>query len=152
MEYNGMTEPYGLQRFVDAQDSVYERVCAELRSGYKREHWIWFIFPQMKGLGHSAQSRMFGISSKVEAEAYQQHPVLGPRLRECTSLVLAIQGRSITEILGEIDALKFRSSMTLFAHATPDNQIFKDALEKYFEGEFDDLTLEKLQSSGFAET
>jgi uncharacterized protein (DUF1810 family) len=139
-----MTDPYGLRRFVDAQDSVYQQVCAELRNGCKRGHWIWFIFPQMKGLGHSAQSRMFGISSKAEAEAYIQHPVLGPRLRECTSLVLAIEGRSITEIFGDVDALKFRSSMTLFAHATPDNRIFNDTLAKYFEGEFDELTLEKL--------
>jgi len=98
----------------------------------------------MRGLGHSAQSRMFGISSKAEAEVYMKHPVLGPRLRECTGLVLAIQGRSITEILGDVDALKFRSSMTLFAHATPDNRIFNDALDKYFGGEFDDLTLQKL--------
>jgi uncharacterized protein (DUF1810 family) len=139
-----MTDQYDLQRFVDAQDAVYAQVCAELRNGNKRGHWVWFVFPQMKGLGYSALSRLFGISSKAEAEAYLQHPVLGPRLRECTGLVLAVQGRSITQILGDIDALKFRSSMTLFAHATRDNRIFKDALEKYFDGEFDDLTLKKL--------
>jgi uncharacterized protein (DUF1810 family) len=139
-----MTDQYDLQRFVDAQDAVYAQVCAELRNGNKRGHWVWFVFPQMKGLSYSALSRLFGISSKAEAEAYLQHPVLGPRLRECTGLVLAVQGRSITQILGDIDALKFRSSMTLFAHATRDNRIFKDALEKYFDGEFDDLTLKKL--------
>jgi uncharacterized protein (DUF1810 family) len=139
-----MTDQYDLQRFVDAQDAVYAQVCAELRNGNKRGHWVWFVFPQMKGLGYSALSRLFGISSKAEAEAYLQHPVLGSRLRECTGLVLAVQDRSITQILGDIDALKFKSSMTLFAHATRDNRIFKDALEKYFDGEFDDLTLKKL--------
>ncbi len=105
---------------------------------------MWFIFPQIQGLGFSYQSRLFAISSLEEAAAYLNHPVLGARLKECTRLVNEVEGRSIDEILGDIDALKFRSSMTLFAHATPDNKIFKDALQKYFHGEFDPLTLARL--------
>lgn len=139
-----MNDPYNLQRFMDAQDAEYEKVCAELRQGYKRGHWIWFIFPQIKGLGHSHLSKKFAISSKDEAEAYLKHSILGPRLRECTQLVTLVEGRSIDEIFGGIDSLKFRSSMTLFAQATSDNDVFKDALQKYFRGELDHLTLERL--------
>jgi len=139
-------DPYNLQRFVDAQHSVFDRVLAELKQGRKRGHWIWFIFPQLKGLGHSANSEFFGISSLQEAAAYLQHPMLGPRLIECTQLVNAVEGRSAEEIFGEIDGMKFRSSMTLFAKATPDNQIFMDAIHKYFAGEFDDLTINLLAS------
>lgn len=137
-------DPYHLQRFVDAQDSVYEAVCLELRDGYKRGHWMWFIFPQIKGLGHSDMANRFAISSREEAAAYLQHPMLGHRLRECTRLVSGVEGRSAEEIFGSIDALKFRSSMTLFASATPDNEIFRDALRKYFGGEVDRSTLERL--------
>ena len=139
-----MSGPYNLQRFVDAQNPVYEQVCSELRAGRKSGHWMWFIFPQIKGLGHSHLASKFAISSREEAEAYLEHPILGPRLRECSRLVNLVEGRSIDEILGYPDDLKFRSSMTLFAHATSDNQVFKDALRKYFEGEFDRLTLERL--------
>lgn len=135
---------YNLQRFVDAQAPVFEQVLSELRDGRKGGHWMWYIFPQIKGLGYSQLSVKFAISSRNEAEAYVEHPLLGQRLRECTRLVLAVQGRSIEEIFGYIDALKFGSSMTLFAHATSENQIFKDALQKYFKGEFDQLTLERL--------
>jgi uncharacterized protein (DUF1810 family) len=125
-----MDDPYNLQRFVDAQESVYERARAELAAGQKRGHWIWFIFPQLKGLGMSAMSEEFGISSLDEAKAYIKHPILSVRLRECTRLVLNIENRSVDQIFGYPDNLKFRSCMTLFAKSTLDNQIFKDALEK----------------------
>ena len=140
-----MDDPYNLQRFVDAQRHIFASVIAELRQGSKRGHWMWFIFPQLKGLGRTAQSNFLGISSVQEAAAFLQHPVLGPRLFECTQLVNAIEGRSAEDIFGEIDAMKFRSSMTLFAHATPENQMFTDALGKYYAGEFDLLTLDYLR-------
>jgi uncharacterized protein (DUF1810 family) len=141
-------DPFNLQRFVNAQNSVFEQVCTELRAGRKRSHWIWFIFPQLRGLGHSATSTAFGISSRKEAEAYLDHPVLGPRLRDCTRLVNMVEGRAIDQIFGFPDDMKFRSSMTLFAHVAPDNQLFKDALDKYFDGEPDPLTLERLHYIG----
>jgi uncharacterized protein (DUF1810 family) len=137
-------DPYHLQRFIEAQNPVYAQVCAELCSGQKQSHWIWFIFPQLRGLGQSQMAVTFGIASREEAEAYLQHPVLGPRLRECTRLVTEVEGRSIHEILGSPDDLKFRSSMTLFASVTSDNDIFTAALQKYCGGEFDRLTLERL--------
>ena len=139
-----MNDPYNLQRFVDAQESVYEEVCRELREGYKRSHWMWFIFPQIKGLGHSPMADKFAISSLQEAEAFLKHPILGARLRECSRLVNLLDGRSIDQIFGSPDNMKFRSSMTLFVHATSDNGVFKDALKKYFRAEFDPLTLEIL--------
>jgi uncharacterized protein (DUF1810 family) len=138
-----VSEP-DLQRFVEAQDPVYDRVCAELRLGRKSSHWMWFVFPQLAGLGHSAMAHRFGIASRAEAQAYLQHPVLGPRLRECVRLVTQVEGRSIGQILGYPDDLKFRSSMTLFANATGDNQDFLDALRKYHAGQPDPLTLELL--------
>ena len=134
-----------LQRFVDAQEEDYEQVCSELRAGRKTSHWIWYIFPQIEGLGRSSISQKYAISSREEAEAYLQHPILGPRLHECTRLVNQVEGRTIHEIFGSPDDMKFRSCMTLFAHATSDNQIFLDALEKYFGGKPDRLTLERLQ-------
>ena len=137
-------DPYQLQRFIDAQNPVYEQVCAELRAGRKRTHWMWFIFPQLKGLGRSETAIEFAIQSRQEAEAYLNHPVLGPRLRTCTELVTAVEGRSIEQIFGYPDDLKFHSSMTLFATAASDNQIFKAALEKYFAGELDPVTIERL--------
>jgi uncharacterized protein (DUF1810 family) len=133
-------DPFDLQRFIDAQNPVYEQVCAELKDGRKRSHWMWFIFPQIEGLGASFMSKKFTIASLAEAEAYLHHPVLGPRLRECTRLVTAVAGLPIEQILGYPDDVKFRSSMTLFAHATSDNQDYIDALKKYFGGEFDALT------------
>ncbi len=139
-----MDDPHNLQRFVAAQSPVYEQVCSELREGRKRSHWMWFIFPQIMGLGHSELASRFAISRLEEAEAYLKHPVLGPRLRECTRLVNLVEGRSIDRILGHPDDLKFRSSMTLFAQATPDNQVFNEALWKYFGGEPDPATLERL--------
>jgi len=139
------TDPYNLQRFVEAQQEDYEDACAELRAGSKSSHWMWFIFPQMKGLGMSATSDWFGISSLNEADAYLRHPVLGRRLRECTQLVNLVEGRSIREIFGSPDDLKFRSCMTLFAHATAENRVFLDALRKYSNGEFDPATLRLLE-------
>jgi uncharacterized protein (DUF1810 family) len=137
-------DPFDLQRFLQAQNPVYDQVCAELRAGRKASHWMWFIFPQLRGLGSSLTAMTFGISSLQEALAYLEHPVLGPRIRECTRLVNAMQGRSIHEIFGHPDDLKFHSSMTLFASTSSDSQIFKDALQKYFAGEPDQLTLERL--------
>ena len=109
---------FDLERFVEAQDPVYAQVCRELRQGRKQGHWIWFIFPQLKGLGQSFMSNRFGIASAEEAGAYLAHPILGPRLRECTSLVNGVEGASVGEIFGYPDDLKFRSSMTLFAHVS----------------------------------
>ena len=120
-------------------------MVSELRQGSKRTHWIWFIFPQVEGLGHSQTARKFSLSSLQEAQAYINHSLLGQRLRECTHLVNLVKGRSIQEIFGYPDDLKFRSSMTLFAHATSDNAVFEDALQKYFEGEFDPYTIERLK-------
>lgn len=134
----------GLERFVQAQEPVIERVLAELRAGHKRSHWMWFVFPQIQGLGRSPMAQRFALASRSEAEAYLRHPILGPRLRECTQLVTAVAGRSIEEILGYPDNLKFRSCMTLFAHATADAQVFLDALHKYFRGQEDPATLERL--------
>jgi uncharacterized protein (DUF1810 family) len=139
------SDPYDLQRFVDAQDEDYEQVCAELRNGQKTGHWIWFIFPQLRGLGHSSMATKFGISSRQEAEAYLAHPVLGPRLEECTRLVNLIEDRPIVHIFGAIDAMKFRSSMTLFASVKSTKSVFSDALKKYFGGELDPLTVERLK-------
>ena len=140
-----MGDPFNLKRFVDAQQYVYAGVLAELKQGRKCGHWIWFIFPQLRGLGHSPNSDFYGIASLQEAVAYLQHPVLGPRLKECTQLLNALEGDSADDILGEIDAMKFRSCMTLFAHATPENQVFLHALQKYFAGEFDPLTIRYLR-------
>lgn len=112
-----MDDPFDLERFVEAQEPVYETVLAELRAGRKTTHWIWFVFPQAKGLGRSAMSERYGIASLDEARAYLAHPVLGPRLKECTRLVLSHEGVPLEEILGELDAMKFRSSMQLFRAA-----------------------------------
>ena len=137
---------FELQRFVHAQESVFEQVCAELRGGQKVTHWIWFIFPQMRGLGNSSTANEFGISSRAEADAYLRHQVLGPRLRECTRLVNLIEGRSIEVIFPFPDNLKFRSSMTLFAQLQPDNDVFTAALKKYYHGQPDQMTLDLLKS------
>ena len=139
-----MNDPFNLQRFVEAQDPVYDRVRAELTAGEKRSHWMWFIFPQIAGLGWSSTAARYAIASLDEAKAYLEHPILGPRLIECTELVNRVQGRSVSDIFGYPDDLKFRSSMTLFAKAAPQNQAFKFAIEKYFKGEFDHRTEESL--------
>jgi uncharacterized protein (DUF1810 family) len=137
-------DPYNLQRFLDAQNPVYDQVCQELRSGQKRGHWMWFVFPQLRGLGHSHMATVYGISSRQEAETYLNHPILALRLRECTRLVNLVEGRSIHQILGYPDDMKFKSSMSLFASVTSDNQIFNEALQKYFGGELDPLTIHRL--------
>jgi uncharacterized protein (DUF1810 family) len=132
---------------VRAQDGVYEQVCAELRSGRKRTHWMWFIFPQIKGLGSSEMAVRYAISSIEEAKAYLEHPVLGPRLRECTGIVVGVEGRTAEEIFGYPDDLKFRSSMTLFAKAaeiSEEDLVFSQALDKYFGGREDAATVERL--------
>jgi len=135
-----------LERFVAAQDEggTYERALAELRAGRKTSHWMWFVFPQIAGLGQSATSRRYAISSLREARAYLDHPVLGPRLTECSRALLGHGERSAQEVLGEIDAVKLRSSMTLFAHADPEEPVFAQVLERYFEGEEDEATLQWL--------
>jgi uncharacterized protein (DUF1810 family) len=139
-----MEDPFDLDRFLSAQAGHYPHVLAELRAGAKRSHWIWFIFPQMKGLGHSPQSEFYGIGSLEEAAAYLKHPVLGPRLEECTILVNQVAGRTINQIMGYPDDLKFRSSMTLFARAAGEQSIFAEALNKYFGGTSDPVTLDLL--------
>jgi uncharacterized protein (DUF1810 family) len=133
-----------LDRFLKAQEPVYTRVLEELRSGCKRSHWMWYIFPQIAGLGYSPTARFYAISSLDEAVDYLDHPVLGARLKECTELVYAVEGLAIRQILGSPDDLKFRSSMTLFALATEDNHLFLDALRKYCKGIPDRTTLDIL--------
>ena len=136
-----MTDPFDLQRFVDAQAPLYPRVLAELRQGQKQSHWIWFIFPQLAGLGHSPMARRFAIASREEAVAYLEHEILGPRLRECTALVNAVEGRTIREILGSPDDFKFRSSMTLFGAVSSDPE-FAEAIQKFYSGTPDRKTLD----------
>ena len=135
---------YDLQRFVEAQSGLYEQVCRELEGGRKRSHWMWFIFPQLKGLGHSAMADRYGLLSPAEAEAYLAHPLLGSRLRHCTGLVVAVGGRSVEQIFGSPDDMKFRSSLTLFASVDSEGSVFRDALKKYFGGTPDQLTVDRL--------
>ena len=136
-----LPDPHELHRFVDAQDPVYAQVCSELAAGHKTSHWMWFIFPQHRSLGRSAMAQHFGIASMQEAQAYWQHEVLGPRLQECTELVLAVSHKTALQIFGSPDDVKFHSSMTLFAQAAPDEPAFKRALDKYFCGVSDARTL-----------
>jgi uncharacterized protein (DUF1810 family) len=139
-----MDDPYNLQRFIDAQETVYASVCAELRQGRKTGHWMWFIFPQIRGLGSSETAQYFAIASRKEATAYAAHPVLGLRLRECTGFVWQIEDKTVEQIFGYPDNLKFHSSITLFARTAEDNQVFIDALKKYFFGTPDPQTLARL--------
>ncbi|MCA1372348.1 MULTISPECIES: DUF1810 domain-containing protein [unclassified Bradyrhizobium] len=139
-----MTDPFDLDRFVQAQDPVYGDILGELARGRKQTHWMWFIFPQVAGLGASAMSQRYAIGSRAEAEAYLVHPILGGRLIECTKLVLAVEGRTINAILGAPDDAKFRSSMTLFG-AVSDEPVFDQALARYFAGERDGATLDILE-------
>ena len=129
-----------LERFVAAQDGVYDGALAELRAGRKTGHWIWFVFPQVAGLGRSEMSRIYSIGSLAEARAYLAHPVLGPRLRESAAAVLATRGRSAGEMLGSIDAVKLRSSMTLFLRADPDEPAFRAVLDRFYDGRPDAAT------------
>lgn len=142
-----MDDPFNLRRFVEAQDPVYSRVCSELRAGRKTSHWMWFIFPQIQGLGSSPTAMEYAIDSIEEARAYLAHPILGSRLRECTSIVNGIDGRSSMDVFGYVDSLKFCSSMTLFSHAAADNGVFEEAVRKYCKG-YDALTLQRLGAGG----
>ncbi len=136
--------PFDLDRFVQAQDLVWQDVRRELRAGSKRTHWMWFVFPQLRGLGHSAMAQRYGLASREETRSYHEHPVLGPRLLECTGLVNAVPNRSINQILGSPDDAKFRSSMTLFAAVASDEPMFRQALDHFFDGVPDPLTLDRL--------
>ena len=136
-----MMDPFNLRRFVVAQDDVFESVLSELRAGIKRGHWMWYIFPQIQGLGRSAMSQTYAIGSRDEARAYAEHQVLGQRLRECTQLVMAVHGRTATQIFSSPDDLKFQSCMTLFEQSATDPALFRAALLDYFDGEPDHLTL-----------
>ena len=139
-----MADPYNLARFVEAQRGTYETALAELRAGQKRSHWMWFIFPQIAGLGSSSMAQHYAISSIEEAQAYLADPVLGPRLKACTEAVNGHDGRSAHAIFGSPDDMKFRSSMTLFGEAAPAEPAFRTALDRYFGGERDPLTLSRL--------
>jgi uncharacterized protein (DUF1810 family) len=137
-------DPYRLQRFLKAQDTVYPTVLSELRAGSKKTHWMWFIFPQIAGLGSSWMAQEYAIQSREEAAAYLAHPVLGERLRECTQLVVAQKGRSLQAILGYPDDLKFRSSMTLFAEVAGAGSVFEEAIASHCGGQRDPLTLARI--------
>lgn len=140
------TDPQTLHRFLEAQEHMYGAALAELRAGEKRSHWIWYIFPQVAGLGHSAMSQRYAIRSAAEAKAYLNHAVLGPRLVECARALLAVNGRSATQIMGDPDDLKLRSSMTLFARVSDPQSIFRQVLEKYYGGAEDPKTAAFLQA------
>ncbi len=144
---DSLRNPFDLKRFVDAQAPVYRHVVEELRGGRKRSHWMWFVFPQLRGLGSSPVAVRYGIASLEEARAYLGHELLGPRLHECTRLVNEVRGRSVAEIFGWPDDLKLCSSMTLFARATEDNEDFVALLDKYYDGQADQLTLARLTGS-----
>jgi len=142
-----MNDPHVLQRFVSAQEVNFASAREELRRGRKTSHWMWYVFPQIEGLGYSSTSQKFAIKSKAEALAYLAHPVLGPRLKECTEVVNALHGSSAHQIFGRPDDMKFRSSMTLFHKISPETGSFKTALEKYFGGEPDRRTLERMRAN-----
>jgi uncharacterized protein (DUF1810 family) len=139
-----INDPYELNRFVDAQNPVYAEVCGELRRGEKRSHWMWFIFPQLRGLGSSPMAVRFGISSRREAEEYLGHIILGPRICECTQIVTLLQGHLIQKIFPYPDNLKFQSSMTLFAAVATEDSIFRIALQMYFASQVDQKTIKLL--------
>ena len=141
----GRDDPFNLSRFVSAQARIYDEVLAELRSGQKRTHWMWFIFPQIEGLGYSATSMHYAIKSEAEARQYLKHPVLGQRLLECAATVLNVEGRSASEIFGYPDDLKLRSSMTLFAYVTDPQSVFARVLDKYYQGKRDAMTVSLLE-------
>lgn len=135
------SDPYNLNRFVEAQEQEYELALSEIRSGYKRSHWMWYIFPQFDGLGFSSTSKHYSVKSLREAQAYLAHPVLGPRLTECAEALLRLEGRSAIEIFGSPDDMKLRSSATLFALVSSDGSVFHRLIDKYFHGQRDDKTL-----------
>lgn len=142
----GANDPFDLARFTSAQEGIYDRVLSELRNGRKRSHWIWYIFPQIDGLGHSATAKRYAIKSREEARGYLDHPILGARLLECAETVLAIEGRSASEIFGYPDDVKLRSSMTLFASMTEPGSVFGLVLDKFFKGRRDHKTLHFLEA------
>jgi uncharacterized protein (DUF1810 family) len=141
------TDPFDLERFVHAQRGSHDQALAELRGGRKETHWMWFVLPQLRGLGSSGIARRYGIASVAEARAYLAHPVLGPRLLECVAAMNALPGSDAERVLGSIDAVKFRSCLTLFAVAVPEEPAFRGALDKYFGGRDDPRTLELLAQS-----
>lgn len=140
-----MSDEFDLQRFVDAQAPVYDTVVAELRAGRKRSHWMWYVFPQLDGLGHSAMAERYALAGIDEARAYLAHPLLGPRLQACVTALLQHHDKSAREMLGSPDYLKLRSCLTLFAQAAPGNPLFQLALVQFYDGEPDALTLAMLQ-------
>jgi uncharacterized protein (DUF1810 family) len=142
-----MTDPYDLRRFVKAQEASFGAARDELRRGRKTSHWMWYVFPQIEGLGHSELSKRFAIKTRKEALAYLDHPLLGPRLEECTDIVNAVDGRTAAGIFGSPDDMKFRSSMTLFHNVSPEIGVFKTALGKYFDGDPDPRTLERMRAN-----
>ncbi|MGE6994257.1 DUF1810 domain-containing protein [Pseudomonas sp. NPDC047961] len=139
-----MSDPHDLQRFVDAQQSIYDRALAELNAGYKQSHWMWFIFPQIAGLGHSDMARRYAIKDADEATAYLEHPLLGPRLEQCAQALLAHAERPARQILGSPDDMKLRSSMTLFAAVAPERETFQAVLDAFFAADPDSATLSRL--------
>jgi len=140
-------DPYDLNRFLSAQEGVYERALSELKGGQKRTHWMWFIFPQIDGLGYSPAAKRYSIKSREEARQYLNHPVLGKRLLECTEVVLALRGGSVSAIFGYPDDLKFASSMTLFEKIAGSGSVFSFALDRYCQGERDPATIRLLEKS-----
>ena len=141
-------DPFDLNRFVAAQADDYGQALSEIRAGRKRSHWMWYIFPQLDGLGSSSTARFYAIKNRDEARAYLDHPVLGPRLRECAEAAVADQGRTATEVFGTPDDLKLRSSATLFAAVSPPGSVFERVLARYYDGEPDERTLRLLGSPG----
>lgn len=141
-------DPFGLARFVTAQQANYRDAIAELRGGRKRSHWMWYVFPQVAGLGSSAMAKRYAIKSREEAEAYLAHPLLGPRLVECAEALLEVEGRTAEEIMGYPDCRKLRSSMTLFAALSPPDSAFEKVLERYYDGSNDPRTVEFLACCG----
>jgi uncharacterized protein (DUF1810 family) len=144
-----MADPFALSRFMTAQDNggIFDRAVAELRRGRKESHWMWFVFPQLDGLGRSRMARLYAISGLAEARAYLAHPVLGPRLEQCAAIVAGTPGASAVDIFGPVDAMKLRSSVTLFAQADPDRMAFQQILDRYFDGIPDPVTAARLQRS-----
>ena len=140
-----MTDPYNVQRFLDAQERDYQRALAEIKAGQKRSHWMWYIFPQYDGLGFSPTSIHFSIKSPEEARAYLGHSILGPRLHECVEALLSLNGRSAHQIFGSPDDLKLKSSMTLFACISPEGSVFEQVIDKYYDGQPDQKTIGLLQ-------
>ena len=143
----GADDPYNLARFVTAQQDTYARALSEIRAGQKRSHWMWYVFPQVDGLGYSATARRYSVTSAAEAEAYLRHPVLGPRLAACAEAVLRVNARSARDVFGSPDDLKLRSSATLFAAVSPEGSVFHRVLDRYFRGAPDPVTLARLGGS-----